>query len=164
MPVDGRDTTWNDGSVIKLQYQKNFGSTAYVRLMGYSFYSNWLMSSPNAGNEAITGYGYNDAGFGYPSPDYELSTHTRGLQLMAADQINAQNLLQLTANYTTASVVRWNNQWYAAPAHAHESRRDRTANATASATGAPSNLLSLGSTDGRLVLILRRLPRATALR
>ncbi len=103
MPVDGRDTTWNDGSVIKLQYQKNFGSTAYVRLMGYSFYSNWLMSSPNAGNEAITGYGYNDAGFGYPSPDYELSTHTRGLQLMAADQINAQNLLQLTANYTTAA-------------------------------------------------------------
>ena len=54
VPVDGRDTTWNDGSVIKLQYQKNFGSTAYVRLMGYSFYSNWLMSSPNAGNEAIT--------------------------------------------------------------------------------------------------------------
>ena len=117
VPVDGRDTTWNDGSVIKLQYQKNFGSTAYVRLMGYSFYSNWLMSSPNAGNEAITAYGYNDAGFGYPSPDYELSTHTRGLQLMAADQINAQNLLQLTANYTTASVVRWNNQWYAAPSH-----------------------------------------------
>ena len=39
------DTTWNDGSIIKLQYQKNIGSNAYVRLLGYTFYSDWLMSS-----------------------------------------------------------------------------------------------------------------------
>ncbi|HEY1656564.1 MAG TPA: TonB-dependent receptor, partial [Candidatus Tumulicola sp.] len=115
VPADGRDTTWNDGSVIKLQYQKNFGSSAYVRVMGYSFYSDWLMSNFNFGNEAVTAYGFGDAGFGYPSPDYELNTHTRGIQVMAADQINAQNLLQLTANYTTATVTRWNNQWYGAP-------------------------------------------------
>ncbi len=146
VPVNGRDTTWNDGSVIKLQYQKNFGSTAYVRLMGYSFYSNWLMSAPNAGNEAITAYGYNDAGFGYPSPDYELSTHTRGLQLMAADQINAQNLLQLTGNYTTASVVRWNNQWYGAPSHP-TNLVDSKGNCYAYASGLPSNCL-LSSTGG----------------
>jgi hypothetical protein len=115
VPVDGRDTTWNDGSVLKLQYQKNFGSTAYVRIMGYSFYSDWLQSAPNGGNGYITGGGYGDTGFGYPSLDYELTTHSRGVQVMAADQINSQNLLQLTANYTTATANRWNNEWYGAP-------------------------------------------------
>jgi Carboxypeptidase regulatory-like domain/TonB dependent receptor-like, beta-barrel len=146
VPLTGRDTTWNDGSVIKLQYQKNFGSSAYVRVMGYSFYSDWLMSSPNAGNFGITGYGYNDTGFGYPSPDYELNTHTRGIQVMAADQINAQNLLQLTGNYTTASVVRWNNQWYGAPSHP-TNFVDANGNCYSLQSGADSNCL-LSSTGG----------------
>jgi len=109
------DTTWNDGSVIKLQYQKNFGSTAYVRLLGYSFYSDWLQSSANFAGQFVTGYGYITTGADYPAPDYELNTHTRGIQLEAADQINAQNLITFTGNYTTATVTRWNNQWYAAP-------------------------------------------------
>ncbi|HEY1681836.1 MAG TPA: TonB-dependent receptor [Candidatus Tumulicola sp.] len=109
------DTTWNDGSIIKLQYQKNIGSNAYVRLLGYTFYSDWLMSSANFAGQFVTGYGYLSTGADYPSPDYELSSHTRGLQLQAADQVNAQNLLTFTGNYTTANVTRWNNQWYAAP-------------------------------------------------
>ena len=109
------DTTWNDGSVIKLQYQKNFGSTAFVRVMGYSFYSDWLQSSANFAGQFVTGYGYEATGADYPAPDYELSTHTRGIQVQGSDQINAQNLLTFTGNYTTASAVRWNNQWYGAP-------------------------------------------------
>jgi Carboxypeptidase regulatory-like domain/TonB dependent receptor len=109
------DTTWNDGSVVKIQYQKNIGSSAYVRVMGYSFYSDWLLSSPNFAGQFVTGYGYLGTGADFPAPDYELNTHTRGLQIMAADQINASNLIQFTGNYTTASVDRWNNEWYAAP-------------------------------------------------
>jgi hypothetical protein len=109
------DTTWNDGSIIKLQYQKNFGSSAFVRLLGYSFYSDWLMSSANFAGQFVTGYGYLSTGADYPAPDYELDTHTRGVQLEAADQINAQNLVTFTGNYTTANSIRWNNQWYAAP-------------------------------------------------
>lgn len=109
------DTTWNDGSVIKLQYQKNFGSTAFVRVMGYSFYSDWLQSSANFAGEFVTGWGYISTGADYPAPDYELSTHTRGIQLQASDQINSQNLISFTGNYTTATSTRWNNQWYAAP-------------------------------------------------
>ena len=146
VPVAGRDTTWNDGTVIKLQYQKNFGSSAYLRVLGYSFYSDWLMSSPNAGNEAITGYGYGFAGFGYPSPDYELNTHTRGIQLQAADQINAQNLLTFTGNYTTATVDRWNNQWYGAATHP-TNLVDAAGNCYTLSSGSAFNCLS-SSTGG----------------
>ena len=73
------------------------------------------MSSANFAGQFVTGYGYLSTGADYPSPDYELSSHTRGIQLQAADQLNAQNLLTFTGNYTTANVTRWNNQWYAAP-------------------------------------------------
>ncbi len=144
VPVNSRDTTWNDGTVIKLQYQKNIGSSAYLRLMGYTFYSDWLMSGPQDGNAAITGYGYGTAGFDYPSPDYELNTHTRGLQLQFADQINAENLLQFTGNYTTASVVRWNNEYYAAPSQV-TSLVDSAGNCYNTTTGDASNCLLSGT-------------------
>ncbi|HKU81712.1 MAG TPA: TonB-dependent receptor, partial [Candidatus Tumulicola sp.] len=84
--------------------------------------------------------------FGYPSPDYELNTHTRGIQVMAADQINAQNLLQLTGNYTTATVTRWNNQWYGAPSRP-TNFVDGAGNCYSLQTGALSNCL-LSSTGG----------------
>ena len=112
-----RSTIWNDQQIIKAQYTKNIGSNAYVRAFAYTFYSDWLQNSPNEG-----AFGYNLLGLGpnpggIVSPDYELSTHTRGAELQAADQINAQNLLRFTANYTTASVVRMNNgTWRDAPA------------------------------------------------
>ena len=38
----------------KLQYQKNLGSTAYVRLFGYTFYSNTNRASPNGWGNNVT--------------------------------------------------------------------------------------------------------------
>ncbi len=111
------DALWNDGSIVKLQYQKNFGSNALLRVLGYTFYSDWLQTSPNgAAAYGLTALGAPGVGNGYPSPDYELSTHSRGFQLDFEDQINAQNLISLTGNYTTATVARWNNSFYGAPA------------------------------------------------
>jgi hypothetical protein len=103
-PYQVSDTN-NNGSVVKLQYTKNFGSSAYLRLMGYSFYSDWVQTDPNFG---VTPF---DVG-GVTQGDYELNTHTRGVYLDFSDQVNAQNLLSLTGNYTTASVLRMNNQQY----------------------------------------------------
>ena len=40
--------------------------------------------------EGFTGNSIGTTGEDYPSPDYELTTHTRGLQLQASDQINAK--------------------------------------------------------------------------
>lgn len=99
-------STRNNGSIFKLQYTKNFGSNAYVRLFGYTFYSDWLMNDPNY-NEVVPYL----VGGG-TSGDYELNTHTRGVDLQFADQLDAQHQLTATASYTTASSLRWDNQQY----------------------------------------------------
>jgi hypothetical protein len=109
IPTNLSDSVTNDASIIKLQYTKNLGSNAYARIFGYTFYSDWLINGPT---DAIPVYfdGLLTPGlFGQETGDYELATHSRGAELQLADQINAQNLLRFTANYTTATVTRWNN-------------------------------------------------------
>ena len=95
-----RDTTWNNQEIFKAQYQKNIGSNAYLRLYGYSYYSDWLQNGPQC---AYSNF------FCGASPDYELSSHTRGVSLAFADQLNTQHLLNIQGSYTTASTVRDNN-------------------------------------------------------
>ncbi|MDQ2680632.1 MAG: TonB-dependent receptor [Candidatus Eremiobacteraeota bacterium] len=100
IPADGRDTTWNDQEIVKLQYQKNIGTDAYFRIYGYTYYSDWLQYGPES----------TFANYASPtSPDYELSSHTRGVSASFADQINAKNLINLQASYTSANSVRDNN-------------------------------------------------------
>jgi hypothetical protein len=104
-----RDGTWNDVGIVKAQYTKNIGSNAYARLFGYTFYSDWLISAPSGVTDCYLG-GFLQANlWGQCTGDYELATHTRGAEFQFADQINPQNLLRFTANYTTAGVTRWNN-------------------------------------------------------
>jgi hypothetical protein len=100
IPIERADGFTNDSSIVKLQYQKNFSSDAYFRIYGYSLYSDWLNNAPV---DATVGAFVNSV------PDYELSTHTRGFEAQFADQINPQNLIGLTANYTGGTSTRWNN-------------------------------------------------------
>jgi hypothetical protein len=100
IPANARDTIWNDQEIVKLQYQKNLGSNAYFRIYGYTYYSDWLQNGPVC---AFSDYGC------AVSPDYELSSHTRGVSAQFADQLNAQHLLSVQANYTTANSIRDNN-------------------------------------------------------
>ncbi len=102
VPADARDAFWNDASIVKLQYQHNMGSNAYFRIYGYTFYSDWLQTSPLS-------YGTPFFGFGVTSYDYELESHTRGLAFTYANQLSSQHLLTLDANYTTATTNRYNN-------------------------------------------------------
>jgi hypothetical protein len=102
VPLDSRDSFWNDSSIVKLQYQHNMGSSAYIRFYGYTFYSDWLQTSPLS-------YGSGLFGLGATSYDYELNAHTRGLALTFADQLNSQHLLRFDANYTTSTTMRFNN-------------------------------------------------------
>ncbi|MGZ3576857.1 MAG: carboxypeptidase regulatory-like domain-containing protein, partial [Vulcanimicrobiaceae bacterium] len=46
IPANERDSTVNNQEIFKAQYQKNFGSSAYLRLYGYTYYSNWLQYGP----------------------------------------------------------------------------------------------------------------------
>jgi hypothetical protein len=95
-----RDGFNNDQAIEKVQFTKSLGSAAYLRVYGYSYYSDWLQNGPECtwfdGNCGV-------------SADYELSAHTRGTSFQFADQLNSQNLLQLGGDFTTSAVTRDNN-------------------------------------------------------
>jgi TonB dependent receptor/Carboxypeptidase regulatory-like domain len=105
VPADAGDATWNNQEIVKLQYTHNMGSNAFLRIYGYSYYSDWLQNAPQSLEADFTAC---------CSPDYELSSHTRGLSAQFQDQINAQNLVSLQEAYVTANSIRDNNSWYAA--------------------------------------------------
>ena len=95
IPAAQRDSQDNHFSVEKLQYQKNMGSNAYLRVYGYSFYSDWFYNGADSIAEPFN--------FGpYPS-DYELIAHDRGVGLQFADQLNcaepAQRFRRLQLRY-----------------------------------------------------------------
>ena len=48
IPLNARDVTQNTQGVVKLSYQKNFSSEAFLRVYGYSYYSDWLNTDPTA--------------------------------------------------------------------------------------------------------------------
>ena len=62
VPANFRDGRWDTASIVKLQYQKNIGSAAYVRLFGYTFYSNTNRATPNGWGDnetlGVTNYQY----------------------------------------------------------------------------------------------------------
>ncbi len=97
---DRRDAFVNNQSIFKAQYQRNFGTNAFLRVYGYTYYSNWLQNGPQ---------GQRLNYIGPVSPDYELSAHTRGLSVNFSDQLNSQHLLSLQGSYTTSTVLRMNN-------------------------------------------------------
>ena len=102
IPPDTRETFSNGAAIFKAQYQHNIGATAYIRIYGYTFYSDWLVSGP------LT-YTTDLAGLGVTVYDYELSSHTRGSAFSFADQLNSEHLLTFDANYTTATTPSHNN-------------------------------------------------------
>ena len=104
IPAGAPDNSYNDTAITKIQYTKNFGSSAYLRLYGFTFYSDWFLNGP---------YNTSFCYFFCPlAPDYELNTHTRGLSLEFQDQLNEQNLLQVNGSFTSARIVRDNNGFY----------------------------------------------------
>ena len=103
IPPNTDDAFVNDQAIVKLQYQHNFGTSAYLRIYGYTDYSDWLNQGPVDDNTDF---------IGPVSPDYELSAHARGVSLQFSDQINSQNLVTFQTNYTTSTTLRMNNFYY----------------------------------------------------
>ena len=105
LPSNADDLYNNDTGIVKLQLTHPISEGAYIRLYGYSFFSDWTEDGEN-----MSAYSYfsgtNQAPY---SPNYNLITHTTGGQLQFADQFNDQNLLTFTANYTQANTSRLNN-------------------------------------------------------
>jgi len=100
IPAGFRDGFENDQAIYKLQYTHNMGTSALFKLYGYTYYSDWLNTSPASLLADYVG--------DFPI-DYELSSHTRGFSGSLIDQINPQNLINLTASWTNSSTLRDNN-------------------------------------------------------
>ncbi len=95
---NARDYTDNGVSIAKIQYQRNFDSRSYLRLYGYTTYSNWFIGGP--ANQQFTGY------YGAELNDYELPSHTYGFNLSYANQLSDKHLLTATAAYTSTRLER----------------------------------------------------------
>ncbi len=94
----GRDYSDNGVALTKVQYQRNFNSSSYLRLYGYTEYSNWFLGGP--GNQNFTN------GYGSELNDYELPSHTFGFNANYSNQLSNKNLLSVTGSYTAAEVQR----------------------------------------------------------
>ena len=106
----------NDQSIEKLQFTKSLGSNAFLRAYGYSYYSDWLIGDPSA---FYVPYSANTA-------DYELESHARGAGFTFNDQLNARNLLSLSGDYTTSTVLRDNNSEFANGLYGPNTANSRT--------------------------------------
>ncbi len=100
VPAAQRDGETTGFAVTKVQYQHNFSSSAYLRAYGYTLYSDRI-------DNGIVGLFQNY--LGAFSPDYLISSHTKGGALTFADQINSKNLIDVTAAYSTSKTSRNRN-------------------------------------------------------
>jgi hypothetical protein len=99
---DSINSTQNDVGITKMQYTYALSQAAYLRLYGYTLYSDFFATAP----------GYGGSGGLTPSfagANYQLITHTSGGALDFQDQLNDQNLISVDGNYTTANGMNFNN-------------------------------------------------------
>ncbi len=99
LPADSRDGNSNNVGIVKLQYQKNFDERSYLRVFGYSNYSNWFFTGPSSDN----------SNYGSVPADYEVHEHGYGLNLRYTNQLSTQHLLTLTGSYQTQKLLTLNN-------------------------------------------------------
>jgi hypothetical protein len=100
IPINQEDYNANNQNIFKLQYTHPFSDSVLLKVYGYSYYSNWFNFGPQSG--------YADF-FGANSLDYELWSHTRGVNVSLLDQINSRNLVTFETSLTAATTVRDNN-------------------------------------------------------
>jgi carboxypeptidase family protein/TonB-dependent receptor-like protein len=105
IPASLQDSSENGQGIGKIQYQHNIGSTAYVRVYAYSYYSWWYLHGPNTAYDAL----FVPTAAEPTAIDYELSTHTRGLSATFADQISSSHLLNLEVSSIAATADRYNS-------------------------------------------------------
>ena len=84
-----REGNENGMGVAKLQYQRNFSPSTYLRTFGYILYSNWFINGP-----VSTFFP-----FGGQISDYEVNEHAWGAKSVFQSELSAKHLLTVTAGY-----------------------------------------------------------------
>ncbi len=99
---EARDGDDHAATIAKIQYQKNFSSSSYLRLFGYGEYNDWFINGPVS---AVTTYGGE-------IQDYEVHGNAYGATAVYANQVNAKNLLTATASYQTQKLETYSGTTY----------------------------------------------------
>jgi hypothetical protein len=101
-PVDfaRQDGETSAFAIVKAQYQHNIADKGYVRLYGYSLYSDRLDNGIVGLYQSFTGVF---------SSDYQISSHSRGVVLNSGYQLSSQHLLNFNVGYVTSNTVRYRN-------------------------------------------------------
>jgi outer membrane receptor protein involved in Fe transport len=98
LPLSQRDTNDNGVAITKLQYQHTFSENAFLRVYGYTLYSNWFIDGPNSAAQPL---------YGAELADYEIPNHTYGVNLSLTDQISSKHLLTASGQYTGTNLQRY---------------------------------------------------------
>jgi hypothetical protein len=97
-----RDADDHQADIFKLQYQKNFSPTSYLRLYGFSEYNDWFLNGPVSAFTA----------FGGEIQDYEVHGNDYGVTSTYANQLSDKNLLTATASYQTQKLETYSGDNY----------------------------------------------------
>jgi hypothetical protein len=97
-----RDGDDHNASIFKLQYQKNFSASQYLRVFGYGEYNDWFINGPVS---AFTTYGGE-------IQDYEVHGNTFGATAVYANQLSEKHLLTLTGSYQTQKLETYSGNTY----------------------------------------------------
>ncbi len=100
IPLTTRDVQYNNQAIVKLQYQRNFSSDTFLRVYGYTYYSDYVGTGDVSSWQPYSGFDSND---------YAVNSHTRGASLNFTTQLNGNHLLQFEGQYVTSSSLRANN-------------------------------------------------------
>jgi hypothetical protein len=108
IPIDRRDASSNAQALVKVQYQHDFGPDEYLRVYGYSAYSNSFFHDPNFTNQIFPTERLSNS---IQNGDQELWTHTYGASAEYTAQLNPAHLFSVSASYLTSSNMFFiNNQ------------------------------------------------------
>ncbi len=102
IPATERDGDDHNASILKVQYQKNFSSSQYLRLYGYSEYTDWFIGGP------VSAY----LTYGGEIQDYEVHGNAFGTTAQYVNQLNAKNLLTVTGSYQTQKLETYSGNTY----------------------------------------------------
>lgn len=101
IPFNQADGGSNSYGVMKVQYQKNFGSNAYLRAIGYGEYTNWFLNGPNSSQNT----------FGATLADYEVVGHIFGGSLIYSNALSDKHLLTASLSASTQKLQTYNAQF-----------------------------------------------------
>jgi hypothetical protein len=100
LPILEREGSQNGVALGKFQYQHNINDHSYLRFFGYTDYAIWFISGPVSA----------DLVYGGQLPDYEVTEHKYGGDLVYSNQLNDKHLLTVTGNYFTSHLETYSGQ------------------------------------------------------